>query len=390
MTRSNLGAALRGPALALATAFAPVAVLAQMPPAAVTVMTAEPTDFTQTTRLPGRIKASTVSEVRPQVSGIIKERLFDEGSRVEAGQPLYKIEDQTYLAAVAAARAAVAQAKANYDLTVLDAKRAEELFSTNAGSAANRDKAVATRDAAAAALQAADAQLSSAEIELDRTTVRAPVSGVIGLSQSTIGSLVAAQQTTALSTIRTLDPIYVDVTQSANDLLRWNATDASRNELRGVDATLLLPNGETFGHKGHLQAAEPQVEPTTGMVTLRITFPNPGFVLLPGLYVEVEMPQATTKGAILVPQSAVLRDARGGASVWIVEDGKVAVRPVTILGSSGNNWVTTDGLAAGDQIITSGFQKAGPGAEVQVAPEAAAAGAPPAAGEAAPAPAEGN
>lgn len=167
--------------------------LAQQQAPMVTVVQAVASDYVVTTRLPGRIKASTVAEVRPQVSGIIRERLFEEGARVEAGQPLYKIEDETYAAALAAAGAGVAQAKANYDLAVVDAKRAEELFSTNTGSAATRDKAVATRDAAAAAMQVAEAQLTSARIDLDRTTVRAPIAGVIGLSQTTTGALVAAQ-----------------------------------------------------------------------------------------------------------------------------------------------------------------------------------------------------
>ncbi|MBS0563893.1 MAG: efflux RND transporter periplasmic adaptor subunit [Proteobacteria bacterium] len=348
----------------------------QAPLPTVTTVAAATGDYTLTSRLPGRIKASTVSDVRPQVSGIIRERLFEEGTWVKKDQPLYKIEDETYLANVAAARAAVAQAQASYDLTILDANRAEDLFRTNAASAATRDKAIAARDAGAAALQVAKAQLSSAEIELDRTTIRAPVAGVIGLSQTTTGALVGAQQATALVTIRTLDPAYVDVTQSANDLLRWTSTRKAREEMRAAQVALLLPNGDTYAQKGHLLAAEPHVEPTTGMVTLRITFPNPDFILLPGLYVEVEMPQATMKNTVPVPQNAVMRDAHGGASVWVVEDGKIAVRAVKILGSSGNNWITTDGLRTGDQIVTSGFQKAGPGAEVQIVPANGDAAAP--------------
>lgn len=340
----------------------------QMPPPSVTVAPAVVGEYTLTTRLPGRIKASTTAEVRPQVSGIISEELFKEGSWVEAGQPLYKIEDAVYLAAVAAAEAAVAQAQANYDLAVLDADRAEELFATKAGSAAGRDKAVATRDAAAANLQLAKAQLTSAGIDLDRTTVRAPVSGVIGLSQANTGSLVGAQQAAALATIRTLDPVYVDVTQSVNDLMRWNTPGKMSEVLKAAEATLILPDGAVFEHKGQLKAAEPQVEPTTGMVTLRISFANPDFLLLPGLYVEVVLPQATEKNAILVSQPSVMRDVHGGANVWVVEDGRIAVRPVTVLGTSGSDWVVTSGLKDGEQIVTSGFQKAGPGAEVQIAP----------------------
>jgi len=372
---------------ALAVGVIPLAAASQgMPPPSVTVQPAKVGEYTLTTRLPGRVKASTVAEVRPQVSGIISERLFEEGTWVEAGQPLYKIEDDIYAAAVAAARAAVAQAQASYDLALLDATRAEELFATTSGSAANRDKAVAARDAAEAGLQAAKAQLTAAEIDLDRTTIRAPVSGVIGLSETNTGSLVGAQQAAALATIRTLDPVYVDVTQSANDLLRWTTPGKLRDFLKAAEATLILPNGSVFDHRGQLKAAEPQVEPTTGMITLRISFANPDYTLLPGLYVEVELPQATEENAILVPQSALFRDVHGGANVWIVEAGKIAVRPVSVLGASGSNWVVTSGLNDGDQIVTSGFQKAGPGAEVQIAPPEGA----PAAGSAPDAAAEGN
>ncbi len=273
---------------------------------------AESTDYISTARLPGRIKASTISEVRPQASGIIRARLFEEGSRVESGQPLYKIEDETYAAQVSAARAGVAQAKANFDLAVREAARAEDLFSTNTGSGQRRDSAIAARDAA---LQLAQAQLQTAEIDLERTTIRAPISGVIGLSQATPGSLVAAQQPSALTTIRTLDPVYVDVTQSANDLLNWQSAGGGQASLPAAQATMILPNNTIYPTKGELRAAEPMVEPTTGMVTLRIGFPNPDHLLLPGLYVEVELPQAEEKGVFMVPQSAVMRHGRHAAGL---------------------------------------------------------------------------
>lgn len=355
----------------------PALVLAQgAPTPSVTTLTAAAENFTLTARLPGRIKASTVAEVRPQVSGIISERLFDEGTLVEKGQPLYKIEDETYGAAVAAAKAAVAQAEANFDLAERDARRAEELLATDSVSAQRRDSAVASRDAAAAALQMAKAQLLSATIDLDRTTIRAPISGLIGLSQSTPGSLVSAQQASALTTIRTLDPVYVDVTQSANDLLDWDSDPETRRKLMEGQATMILPNGSIFDQKGELRAAEPQVEPTTGMVTLRISFPNPGFRLLPGLYVEVELPRAQADNVVLLPKNVVFRDTTGAASAWVVEDGKVAVRPLTIVTGSDNNWVTTDGVKPGEQVVTSGFQKITPGAQVEVVPAEGAPNAP--------------
>ncbi|MFB4373667.1 efflux RND transporter periplasmic adaptor subunit [Agrobacterium sp. CR_3] len=354
-------------ALILSCVLYPGRVLAQQQPnPTVTVETATAADFTLTARLPGRIKPSTISEVRPQVSGIIRERLFDEGAKVEAGQVLYKIEDETYRAQVESAKANVAQAQASYDFAVVDARRAEETFANNVTSASNRDNKIAEKNKAQAALQVALAQLTTAEIDLERTTIRAPISGVIGFSETTAGALVAAQQTTALTTIRALDTIYVDVTQSVNDLLRWNADKRVGGSQSLSVATMILPNGQTYPIKGDLKAAEPRVEPTTGMVTLRISFSNPDNRLLPGLYVEVELPQAITKDAVLVPQSAVMRNAKGDASVWIVEGGKIVPRAVTIVTSAGNRWVTGSGLKPGDQVVTSGFQKVAPGATVEI------------------------
>lgn len=356
---------------AFAVAGIPAVTAAQQPTPSVTVQTAKAEDFTLTVRLPGRIKASTVAEVRPQVSGIIRERLFEEGARVEAGQVLYKIEDETYAAALASARAAVAQAQASYDFAVVEARRAEELLASKSGSAANRDTKVADRSKAEAALQVARAQLTTAEIDLERTTIRAPISGIIGFSETTPGALVAAQQATALTTIRALDTINVDVTQSANDLMQWTVGKKVGSPQNTGVASMILPNGQVYPLKGDLKAAEPRVEPTTGMVTLRVAFANPDGLLLPGLYVEVELPQTVVKDAVLVPQSAVMRDTAGGAFVWVVEEGKVAVRPVTTVTGSGNRWVVGSGLKSGDAVVTSGFQKAAPGAPVEIAREPA-------------------
>ncbi|KGJ05619.1 hemolysin D [Paracoccus halophilus] len=363
-------------ALSFLALLSPGALLAQDAPApTVTVLTAQSQEFIQKVRLPGRIKASTIAEVRPQVSGIIRERLFDEGTSVEKGQPLYKIEDETYAAAVAAARAAVSQAEANFSLAEREARRAEELLATKTGSVQKRDTAVFSRDAAGAALQLAKAQLLSAEIDLERTTIRAPISGRIGLSLTTTGALVGAQQAGALSTIRALDPVYVDVTQSVNDLLNWDADPETRRELMAGGVEMMLPNGKPFGQRGELRAAEPQVEPTTGMITLRISFPNPDFRLLPGLYVEVEVPQARAGEAFLLPKNAVMRNEQGEAHAWLVEDGTVVMRKLTIQTGAGNDWVVTGGIKAGDKIVTSGFQKIAPGARVEIveAPQTQAA-----------------
>ena len=222
--------------LAAGIALPAAASLAQDAPIpSVTVTNVRTTDYTLTARLPGRIKASTVAEVRPQVSGIIRERLFEEGASVEKGQLLYKIDDENYISAVASAKAALAEAQANYDLAVIDARRAADLFAGKVGTASSHDNAAAQQSKADAALQRARAELSIAEIDLDRTTVRAPISGAIGFSDATQGALVAAQQTNALTTIRTLDPIYVDVTQSATA----GITQALTQSLSKALATML-------------------------------------------------------------------------------------------------------------------------------------------------------
>lgn len=379
------------PALALGLPAGPAA--AQQPPggppSGVTVLTATPETYTVTARLPGRVRASTIAEVRPQVSGIIRERLFEEGARVEVGQPLYKIEDETYAAALEAAAAAVTEAQANYDLAVLEADRQAELYERRTVSEASRDQTAAARAAAAAALQVAQARLTSARIDLDRTTIRAPVAGIIGLSETTTGALVAAQQSLALATIRTLDPIFVDVTQSANDLLNWNTPASVAERARNSTTTLTLPTGQEYIHKGALKAAEPRVEPTTGMVTLRVTFPNPEYRLLPGLYVEVDVPRSNEDGVFRIPGNAILRNPQGGVQAWVVEDGKIAARDVTLLAMSGSTAIVSSGLKDGDRVVTSGFQKAGPGAPVQIVEPTGASVAAAAPGGAAPA-REGN
>lgn len=343
-------------------------------PSPVTAIDVVSADHAMTTRLPGRVKASEVAEVRPQVSGIIRERLFTEGSKVKEGDAIFRIEDDEYRAAVEAAKASVAQARASFELARLEERRALDLFDSNAGSAQRRDSAIATRQQAEAGLQAAEAALRSAEISLERTTVRAPISGVIGLSQTTIGALVSAQQPQALATIRNLDEVHVDVTQSAVDLLRLTAQREGRETIMKGEAALILADGSEHDRKGRLEAAEPQVEPTTGMITLRMTYANPDHRLLPGMYVEVDLPQAIARGAIAVPQNAVMRDRTGQAMVWVIDNGTVAVRPVEIAAASGNRWIITSGLQDGDAVITSGFQKAGPGAPVArvPGPEAAA------------------
>lgn len=344
-------------------------------PTPVTVVTLKASDVTLTSLLPGRVVASSVAQVRPQVDGLIQERLFTEGADVTAGAPLYRIDDDIYRAQLAAAEAAVAQAEANLRVTELDATRNQQLIGRNAISQQTLDNALAARDSAQAALAIAQAQLLSARINLDRTTITAPLSGVIGLSQTTEGALVSAGQSEALTTIRSLDPVYVDVTQSAAELLRWRRGYAKEG-LVGADptVTLTLADGSTYDQTGKITAAEPHVNEQTGVVLLRLTFPNPERLLLPGMYVQVEAPLGIVQKAVLTPQEAVMRNTRGEPFVYAVKpDDTIEQRMLTIAAARGSDWIVTEGLADGDRVVVEGLQKTGPGAPV--VPEERAGGA---------------
>jgi membrane fusion protein (multidrug efflux system) len=355
-------------------------------PSPVTVVTVKASDVTLTRLLPGRVVASAVAEVRPQVGGLIEERLFTEGADVEAGDPLYRLDDDIYRAELASAQASVAQAQANLRVTELDAERNQTLIGRNAISQQTLDNALAARDGARAALAIAEAQLLSAQINLDRATITAPLSGVIGLSQTTEGALVSAGQVDALSVIRTLDPVYVDVTQSAADLLRWRRGTAAAG-LEGADptVTLTLADGSEYDHTGKITAAEPHVNEQTGVVLLRLTFPNPDRLLLPGMYVQVEAPLGIATGAILTPQEGVMRTSRGEPFAYVVTaENTIEQRMLTIAAARDADWIVTAGLEDGDRVVVEGVQKTGPGAPV-VPEERAATPAPEASADATPA-----
>lgn len=332
----------------------------------VTVITVGPEDVTLTSLLPGRVGASAEAEVRPQVNSIVTQRLFEEGADVAEDAPLYQIDTATYEAAVRQARATVAQAEAQLRATEREANRLMELQSRNVASQQALDEAVSARDSAEAGVELAEAQLNSAEIELSRTTIRARLSGRIGLSQTSRGALVTASQAQPLAVIRTIDPVYVDVTQSAADLLRWRRGETEQ-DLEGADATvrLILADGSDYSETGKLKAAEPNVDPQTGVVTLRMQFDNPDMLLLPGMYVQVEMPVEVAHSVFLVPQESVLRDRRGQPSVWVVNgENVIEERAIGIVQDRGNHWVVDRGLDRGDRIVVEGFQKTGPGATV--------------------------
>ena len=365
------------------------------PPPAVTVVTLEGEDITLTATLPGRVIASAEAELRPQVNGIIMERLFEEGSEVKAGDPLYRIDPRSYEAGVAQAEASLLQARAQAAQALSEAQRVAELRDRRVASVQTLETAVAARDAADAAVKAAEAQLQAANIDLDRTTITAPLDGVIGLAQTTQGSLVTAGQATPLAVIRTIDPVHVDVTQSAADIVRWQRQGAKDQLPEGADrtVTLRLADGTLYDHTGSLTAAEPHVNETTGVVTLRMSFDNPDDLLLPGMYALAIIPQAEMKDAVLVPQQAVTRDRRGRPLALVVNDQNVVEeRLLDIIQDHGNSWVIRDGLKPGDRVIIEGVQRVAPGATV--APEEAAAEAPAEAAaapaEAAAAPAEGE
>ncbi|MCA0846796.1 efflux RND transporter periplasmic adaptor subunit [Salipiger thiooxidans] len=354
-----------GGLFAAASALPVAAQQGEAPPQPVTVVTLESSDVTLTSALPGRVTASGVAEVRPQVGGIIDERLYEEGRDVTRGDPLYRIDSATYEAAKAAAEASLAQAEAQLASAEREATRQNELRERNVASQQTLDDALAARDVAAASVKVAEANLLSANIDLDRTTIRAPISGVAGLSEATQGALVTSGQTTALTTIRQLDPVYVDVTQSAAEMLRWRRSGQQVAEDSSAVVHLRLADGEIYEHAGYLAAAEPHVNELTGVIVLRLEFPNPERLLLPGMYVQVEVPQGQISGAILAPQEGVTRDRRGRPVAMVVNDENVVeTRELTVQSDQGANWVVTGGLEAGDRIIVAGLQKVSVGMTV--------------------------
>lgn len=360
--------------LPLVAGFSPTVAMAQqegqMPPQPVTVVTLRAQDVALTTTLPGRVAASAEAEVRPQVNGIVVERLFEEGRQVKTGDPLFRIDPTTYEAAVAQAEAGVAEARAQAGNARREADRVGKLRDGNVVSISAIDNAIAARDAAEAALKVAEAGLQTAQIELDRTIIRAQIDGEIGLTQISEGTLVTAGQATPLAVIRRLDPVHVDVTQSVAEIIRFSRDMAEQGAETRPDrkVTLRLADGSEFGQTGTLTAAEPYVNETTGVVTLRLSFANPARILLPGMYVLAEVQQATTKNVVLAPQEGVSRDLRGQPIALVVgADDMVEQRQLHILQDRGNDWIVDQGLEDGDRIIVEGLQKTGPGAKV--APE---------------------
>ena len=339
-------------------------------PREVVIIKLEPRREVYTTALAGRIASFQVAEVRPQVGGILQQRLFTEGADVKAGQALYQIDPATYEAALDSAQAALMKAEANVTPARLKAERFRELLAIKAVSKQEYDDAQAAFKQAEADVAVNRAAVKTARINLEYTKVRSPISGRIGKSAFTPGALVTANQAQALTSVRQLDPVYVDITQSSQDLLRLRA-QFTNGELRSAaeeaPVRLKLENGAMYPHEGRLQFTDVSVDESNGMVSLRALFPNPEHILLPGMYVRAVIAEGVDENALLVPQRALRRDPKGQASVLLVDGGgKVDVRLVDVGRTVGDSWQVLSGLKPGDRVIVEGGQNVRPGMSVKI------------------------
>ena len=332
-------------------------------PTAVGTVQIQAQRYTASTDLPGRVSAFLQAEIRPQISGIVQKRLFTEGALVKAGQPLYQIDAASYEALQASARAGLAKAQAQARTAEVNARRNAELVKIDAISRQAAEESQATAQQSASDVAVAQAALRSATINVDYTRIRAPISGRTGLSAVTAGALVTANQTTALTTVQQLDPVYVDVTQSSTELLALRRElEQGRFERAGTqDAArvrILLEDGSAYPLPGRLQFSGLTVNPGTGAVLLRAVVPNPDGVLLPGMYVQAQLTTGVAADALFVPQQAVTRDIAGKPSVLLVNaERKVERRAIVVDHAVGSRWLVTDGLAPGDEVIVDGFQR---------------------------------
>ena len=330
-----------------------------------------------TTELPGRTSAYRVADVRPQVNGLIQKRLFTEGSLVTAGQVLYQIDPAPFQAVLDNAKAALAKAEANLQAIRSKAERFKELLPEKAVSQQDYDDAEAALKQTEADIEVWKATVKTASINLGYTRIVAPISGRIGRSNVTEGALVTAQQPTPLSTIQQLDPVYVDVPQSTSETLRLKRLLEGGRLNQGGEGQkkvkLLLEDGSEYPLMGTLQFRDVTVDPTTASVILRVVFPNPQGVLLPGMFVRAVVREGIKVQAILIPQQAVSRDPKGNPVALIVDaGGKVQQRMLVLDRAIGDEWLVATGLASGDRVIVEGMQKVRPGASVKAVPFEAA------------------
>ena len=343
----------------------------QMPPTEVGVIVAQPQSVEQSVELSGRTTAFEVSEVRPQTNGVILKRLFTEGSYVREGQALYEIDSRSNRASVDSVRAALARQQANLNVLRVKEGRYRQLVGSNAISKQEYDDAVAQVKLAEADVAATQAELRNAEINLGYSIVRAPISGQTNRSTVTAGALVTANQADPLVTIQRLDPIYVDINQSSAELLRLRQqlSQGSLNTSNNTTVKLKLEDGSEYPIEGRLAFADASVNPDTGTVTLRAVFPNPNYLLLPGMFATAKIVQGEVPNAYLIPQAAITRTPTGQAMAMLVgADGKVVSRPVTTNGTQGNAWIITQGLNPGDKVIVDGIAKVKPDQQVVAKP----------------------
>jgi len=351
------------------------------PPPAVTVLTLRSAAVPVTSTLPGRTAPFRVAEIRPQVGGLLEERLFTEGERVAAGQPLFQIANAPFEAAVQRAEAAVARAEATLRVTTSTVNRFRTLARAQAVTTQNLENAEAAMAQAQADIMSSRAALDTARIDLGYTRVTSPVAGRTGRANVTVGALVTASQAAPLVTVAQLDPIYVDLTQPSARLLQARR-DIANGALRRPSADravvrLLLEDGSEYSLTGEVQFSEVIVDQGTGSVTLRAVFPNPDQLLLPGMFVRAIVEEGVTDRALLVPHRSVLRTPRGEPMAFVVNgEGVVEERILRASRAVGNDWLVTEGLSPGDRVVIEGFQRIRAGARVNATerPIAAAGG----------------
>lgn len=342
------------------------------PPSAVGVVTVAAEALPITNELPGRIAPTRLAEVRPRVSGIVVERVFEQGSQVKEGDVLYRIDPAPFQVKVDSAEATLTRAKAAQLGARQTADRQEQLRRSNVASAQNYDDAVAVLAQADADVAVAEAGLNEAKLNLQYANVTAPISGRIGRALVTEGALVSTTSSQNLATIQQLDPIYADFTQPAADLIRLRKALQDGQLMTGpneAEVHLMLDDGSRYPQTGRLLFSEAAVDESTGQVTLRGEFPNTNGDLLPGMYVRVQIEQGIERSAFAVPQQAIQRDAGGQASVLVVNaEDKVEQRRVTVGRALGDRFVIPQGIKAGDRVVAEGFQKTAPGATVKPEP----------------------
>lgn len=353
-----------GASLALAACSGDAGEQAQMPPPEVVVVTLKSQPVPLTRDLPGRTVPYLVAEVRPQATGIVKARLFEEGGLVKAGQVLYQLDDASYRAARDEAAANLARARATAETARLAAQRSTELVARKLVSQQDHERAVAAAAEAQAGVAAAKAALDSAEVNLGYTRIVAPIDGRAGKSSVTAGALVTANQAEALVTVQQLDPIYVDLSQSAAEWLQLRKDmEAGRLQTSdSVEVRILLEDGSEYPHPGSLEFTDVTVDQGTGSYSLRVRVPNPDYLLLPGMYVRAIAQLGVRPEGLLAPQRGIARDAKGNATALVVNaEGMVEYREVVASRTVGDQWLIESGLQPGDRVIVEGVQKVAPG-----------------------------